>query len=527
MDLQTLPLESVRFHPTSGTDWNGRVFWHEGELFRAMSQPNAAFYRKLFDDGVIRSLCDQKLLVESEIAPVRLEGYAFVVKHRKIPYVSYPNEWASEMLKDASLLLVDLEIALAKLGISNHDPVPWNVLFDATQVRFVDLSGILPLADESMWVEPRTTPQWPGYHLFSITMAHPLQAMAWGRHRIARPLLMDFKGLALDDLEAMRPVYERSLKRFSGEALQWFKSYCASGVRRIAPKRGNALLQKVRNASAQGRRLTAAALPKASANGPASRWAPTPEQRLAFLAGMRRRIEEMRLPEGLPGNEEYIGGSRNRVRYYQDHHRGAVPSVESREGWTVKNRNVDQALDELKPRSLLDFCCSTGWYSTLAARKGARVIACDVDEMCVNTLYKQAKAQSLNILPLVMDFRSPSPGVGPCNRWLSPATERFRCDVVLLMAVMHHLVFSQNMTFDGIVETLDLFASRAAIVEFVPADDEMVRAIYRPRFYWYTQENFMDHLRPIFPEITVLDSFPGPRKLLVCRRRDSASASAS
>ncbi|MFW6126035.1 MAG: hypothetical protein ACOC58_02915, partial [Chloroflexota bacterium] len=85
-------------------------------------------------------------------------------------------------------------------------------------------------------------------------------------------------------------------------------------------------------------------------------------------------------------------------------------------------------------------------------------------------------------------------------------------------ALVHHLVFKQGVHFRSIARIVDMYSRRRSIVEFVPRDDQYVRKWIRPHHDWYTLENFIDSLRKHFQSIEVYDSFPEPRKLLLCER---------
>jgi hypothetical protein len=101
--MDRIPFTEVVFHPLSFGDPNGRVFWWNGELYRAITSGRAPLYRDLFANGVVRELFENRLIVDSEVTDFFLEGYDLVLKHRKVPFVSYAFEWCGPMLKDAAL----------------------------------------------------------------------------------------------------------------------------------------------------------------------------------------------------------------------------------------------------------------------------------------------------------------------------------------------------------------------------------------------------------------------------------------
>src|SRR5215469_9973729 len=97
-----LDRSEVDFHPRSGLDWSGRVFWWKGGLYRAIKSERVSFYEQLLSAGFIRDLVQRQLLIDTELTDLELDGYGLVLRHRTVPFVSYCYEWCGEMLKTAA-----------------------------------------------------------------------------------------------------------------------------------------------------------------------------------------------------------------------------------------------------------------------------------------------------------------------------------------------------------------------------------------------------------------------------------------
>jgi hypothetical protein len=117
-----------------------------------------------------------------------------------------------------------------------------------------------------------------------------------------------------------------------------------------------------------------------------------------------------------------------------------------------------------------------------------------------------------------MDFSNPSPGYGLCNEWFLPASQRFKCDLVLALALVHHLVFKTQLRFEQIVAGLGSFVGRALLVEFISPDDRFAGEWVTSEHDWYTQENFEKVLRQSFRKITRYPSNVETRVLLLCEK---------
>lgn len=182
--------------------------------------------------------------------------------------------------------------------------------------------------------------------------------------------------------------------------------------------------------------------------------------------------------------------------------------------WFDKQKNVFKLIKEHKPSTVLDLGSNIGWYAELAARLGAKVVATDIDEFSLNLLYQRTKKTKLPILPLFIDFRKSSAS----NITWPAASERLKCDMVLALALTHHLVFKNHLHFDIISKELSNFSKKWLIVEFIPSNDKYIKNWLKEEHYWYSFDNFLTSLNKFFKKIEIFDSAPSPRKLVFCEK---------
>jgi len=223
-----------------------------------------------------------------------------------------------------------------------------------------------------------------------------------------------------------------------------------------------------------------------------------------FFDSLRRLIEEIPTASETTAWSNYYGLDR---RY----------SFDAPEGWPDKVRNVVHCIRSLRPKTMLDLGCNRGWMSKLAAHHGIHVIAADLDEISINILYQFVKAENLSIIPLVLDFCALTPPHGLFQSYASAST-RLRSEMVLALALTHHLVFKQNLTFDIIANQLSCLTQKWLLVEFVPPDDVYVNEWMSDQYNWYHLEGFHRSLSNQFKKIKILDSTPSPRVLLLCEK---------
>src|SRR4029078_10562651 len=115
--------------------------------------------------------------------------------------------------------------------------------------------------------------------------------------------------------------------------------------------------------------------------------------------------------------------------------------------------------------------CNRGWYEQQAARLGARVVCSDLDGKAIAARYADARKNHLHLQPLILDVLNPSPGLGVRNTQWAPAADRLHCDLVMALALTHHLTLEHRVGFEEVVASLSAFADRWLLVEFVPGAD--------------------------------------------------------
>ena len=82
----------------------------------------------------------------------------------------------------------------------------------------------------------------------------------------------------------------------------------------------------------------------------------------------------------------------------------------------------------------------------MVTAQGVPCVCFDRDPVCVNENYRKSRALADRyMLPLVMDLTNPSPGLGFESRERLSFQERGRPDLVLALALLHHLRITGNI----------------------------------------------------------------------------------
>ena len=138
---------------------------------------------------------------------------------------------------------------------------------------------------------------------------------------------------------------------------------------------------------------------------------------------------------------------------------------------------------------------------------GVSTIAFDFDPACVERTYLEVKERGeKTLLPLILDLFNPSPPSGWLNQERSSIFDRGTPDLVLALALIHHLAFTGNQP----LENLAAFFNRLApwlVIEFVPENDPQSqlllarrRGIHHPYDRSHFEECFSKHFTIIISE---------------------------
>jgi len=458
--------------PASFRDPSGYVFRRDGILYRAIQPMASADWTAFEERGLAAELIKDGLLVShTQIPPdlAPLPGAAFVIQPLEIALISYPYEWAFSQLREAALLTLEVQRRALGVGMWLRDASAYNVQFDRGRPILID-SLSFEVADPSA--------PWPAYRQFCKHFLAPLALMA---HRDLRCglLLRDFiDGIPLDLAAGLLP----GRTRFGGLLPHL---HLHAGADRRAQKMQIPGVATGPSAPGQVRAMSAT-------------------RHLALLDSLRRTVEALRLEPG------------GHWLSYTRHSSYSPQAAES------KHQIVERMLAAAGGRVVWDLGANVGTYSDLAAGPGRQVIAFDQDPSVVELHWRNLAPEAReSVLPLVMDLTNPSPALGWAHQERRSLLERGPADVVMALAVVHHLAIGNNVPLPRLA---DVFAraGRRLVVEFVPREDPMVQHLLASRRDIFTEYS-IDGFRAAFGErFVTLDEAPvtdSLRTLFLMERR--------
>jgi 2-polyprenyl-3-methyl-5-hydroxy-6-metoxy-1,4-benzoquinol methylase len=475
---ETIPPEEQRWLTDSFVDPNGRVFEWRGDIYRMLEPAYAVRWKELTDQGVIPELIRDGLLVESELTHFTTESEKVVLRHRRVPVVSYCYEWVPGMLKDAALVTLELCIRLTEKGLTLQDGHPWNILFDGTKPVYIDASSIIPARDDILWAP---------YQQFCNFFLFPLYLYAAGCDRPARWLLRDYlAGVTDDDLLSALPV-----------------SFKLRHPRRTLsvtfPKLVSKLFERLPD-ELQQRFLS---ISRSANSGPAS-----VKLKRKFLESLRKDVDGLQLR----------GSASHWAKYYGTGDKNYFRTDLSPRDWQQKQEAVGKILSNLHPQSVLDVGANTGHYAKMAATNGARVTACETDVSALTHCYDEARKEKLNILPLAVNVFSASSTPGRGGIACPAPRERFRSEFVMGLAVIHHVVAIQRLPIARITEMFAGLSSRWLLLEYAPPLQAKIGASPVPLLDDFTPSDLEICLKEHFKTVRCFPSYPNVRKLFLCEK---------
>lgn len=169
---------------------------------------------------------------------------------------------------------------------------------------------------------------------------------------------------------------------------------------------------------------------------------------------------------------------------------------------SLKQKKVLDTIFKLTPDTVLDIAGNMGWYEFQIASKCERAIVADLDENCIDFVFDKVYTEGIkNVIPVHMNLVTPTLGEykgiaigGGAVKWASSGFERLKSDLVLALAIIHHLAFSQQLSFEECIGQLSLFTKKWLLIEFVDRSDIIVKPVLTRRFDWYTRQNFENAL---------------------------------
>lgn len=430
-------------------------------ILRGVDQETKSNFEVLTEQSFYKTLLEEGRLVESKLVDLEEDraasdiainnGWAAVIEHKTIPFISYPYEWTFGMLKLSALLHLRILTDALNNGWTVKDSTPFNIQFVGCRPVFIDLPSFVPWEEGEPWV---------AYRQFCSCFLTPLLMRAH---------------LGIDHLPIMRAYIDgvppteavnffRGTSRFKKGVMSHIV-FPAKVENRIAAKERDAVPAQKREMPAYKKSMV-----------------------LGLVESMTRLVRSLSIDIGHTDWSDY-----DQTHTYDDAEH------------QLKKAFVENAVAGKDADFIWDIGCNTGTFSQISAAHAGNVIAVDGDHNAIEKLFlaERAKKANTNVLPLVLNLANISPNQGWAGTERSAFDERAKPDVVLVLALVHHIRISSNIPMDLFLAWLRKLESDV-VIEFVNREDEMVIKLLTNKKEQYEDYNIDTFVQQVEQNFTIL-----------------------
>ena len=458
---------SVRL-AASFRDPNGFIFKRDGVLLRQVNRSYSSEYALLMESGLYSKLTKAGILIPHEelnTTPAEPAEAFKVIQPEYIPFISYPYEWPFGLLKEAALTTLSIQKRALKVGMILKDASAYNMQFVRGKAVLIDSLSFDIYKEGEPWV---------AYRQFCQHFLAPLALMAHTDVRLSQLLRVYIDGVPLDLASRLLP---------------------------FASRLNFGLLTHL---------YLHARLQKDSANTAEQKTPSTSRMTKQGMIGLIENLEAtVKKLSWKPSGTEW--GNYYNITNYSD------------KAFQHKRSLVSTWISRVAPKLLWDLGANDGTFSRLGSDQGIHTISFDIDPAAVEQNYLKAKEKKeQNIIPLLLDLTNPSPAIGWQNRERESFVERAPVDLVLALALIHHLAISNNVPLPQLAEFFAA-AGKWLVIEFVPKSDSQVQKLLTSRrdiFPTYTHESFEDAFAERFTIHEKIAIEESDRHLYLMERKD-------
>ena len=422
-----------------------------------------AHYDHLINSGLYHELVNEQLLiVHEEIESDSDEPTVYKqLLPEQIQFQSYPFEWSFTQCRKAILAFLKINQIALKYGM---------ILKDATPYNFYLKGGKAILFDTSSFIFFNNNDSWLAYRQFCESFFAPLALMKYNGASWAKLYMSSLRGLPMKFVSHQLPNKS------------WLNISCLVHIHLHA--------KYERKKALEGQKIKGLSI----------------KQLDQLLQMFTDSIKSWKIAFTFPDKW---------INYYEN-------DIESPEYLKDKQEIVAQWLGKTKPKSVIDLGANTGLFSMIASDIAENVIALEFDETCVDKIESQIQKKKLqNITTLVSDLSETSPSLGMLNQEYQSLMKRGKSEMVLGLALIHHLCIGKNLSLNHVAELFSNLSSKYAIVEFIPKEDEKVKLLLSSRediFSNYHLNNLLNSFSQYFELVSEIKIEKSNRILLLWKK---------
>ena len=446
-------------------DTSARVVKKESGYYRYIFHEYKAEYDHIIQSGLYKSLTQKGLLIdhqEVEIDTNDPKVYKLLYP-KQIFFQSYPFEWSYTQWKKAITAFLQINQIALQYGMILKDSTPFNFYINEGKAVMFDTSSFMFFKNGDKWI---------AYKQFCTEFLGPVTLMHYNGQKWSRLTRTHLRGLPLVFISKQLPLKS------------WFHLNTLFHIHLHA-------------------RYTSKIISEASNN------------KNGFSKEKISSLFEMIL-SGLGCWTNPYRYNINWFGYYQN-------DIESSNYLLHKEKVITNWLKKLEPNTLVDLGANTGKFCFIAGKFAKKVIAVEADDTCIDGIENEIQTQGIkNVDAVVMDLAESTANIGLLNKEIESIYTRAKSDVVLALAIIHHLHISDQLSFKQIAELIDIYSRQYAIVEFVPKSDKKVKLLLQNKthdFSNYNEDNFLEAISERFIINQVIKVEDSDRKLYLLYKK--------
>ena len=435
---------------SSFRDPSGFLFYEDGVLYRQINKSYEKNFSKLLDSGLYDELISKNLMIshhQTNIPPKSDDGFK-IIQPEVLPFISYPYEWSFSQLKDSAILTLEIQKIALKYDMILKDATSYNIQFKNNNPILIDSLSFENYEDGQPW---------NAYGQFCRHFVAPIALMSQKDIRLQQLLKFYIDGIPLDLASKLLPI-----KTFTMFSLLSHIHAHSKAEKMYSTKISHSKKITLKRSSLEG----------------------LVDNLLSSIKKSKLKLE----------NTEWSD-------YYND-------TNYSENSFIEKQNYVKDFLEYVHPRVVWDLGSNTGIFSRIAGNSASNVLSFDLDPLAIERNYNALKQDNIkNIFPLLMDLANPSSNIGWHNNERKSFFDRGPADLIMALALIHHLVISNNIPLEKLVSFFSCL-TKYLIIEFIPKEDSQIKRLLVTRkdiFDTYDKQTFEKEFQKKFKIIKNID----------------------
>ena len=409
-------------------DSAARVVEKGGIYYRYIFQEYKKEYDHLILSGLYDELIARSLIIShtEELIDTADSLIYKALKPEQLQFKSYPFEWSYSQWRKVLLAFIDINLIALKHGMLLKDATPYNFYLNKGNALLLDTSSFIFFHEPDYWIS---------YRQFCEEMLGPFALMHYNGHKWGRLTQASHNGFTLDFISQNLPFRSHFNLTCLLHLHLHAKSYHKQNYKSTNEKSGLSI-----------------------------------EKLNQLFIMLKVTISDWSACLVYPNHWH---------AYYEK-------DIETPEYLNDKETFVKSLLANCHPKRVLDLGANTGKFSEIATQYAESVIALEYDETCVDEIESHISENTNSNLNAVLgDLSESTPDFGLNGMEHQSIFKRAKSDLVLALALVHHLALPKMIPFELISKILYEFSSCYVIVEFIENSDRKVKHLLKdnPRYY--------------------------------------------